>query len=380
MNRTGWGFVVGGVGLYVLGTWLGYAELNVLGAAALLLVAGALATVARPVTLTGERRLTPQRVTAGELAEGHLVVTNHGARRSPSVLGIEQLSVGGGVELAVAGLRPRRSRTLVYPLPTERRAVVAVGPFVVSRSDPFGFVERRSRHGRADTLWVHPRVHPIGPLPVGRQRDVDGATEDAAAGEMVFHSLRDYVVGDDLRRVHWKATAHRGVLMVREHVDPAQPDATVVLDDRDDVLDAAGFDLAVEVVASVAIAARHDRFPLRLLSLSGAVQLPPATDDVGLLDALAAVERRPLGNGDGPAAVARQVTASGGGRALVVVTGRAGVRDLPTWSTVGRRFGVAIVVVVHDPDDPVAPAAPGGLTVLPVTTAADFVAAWRRLR
>jgi uncharacterized protein (DUF58 family) len=387
MTRTGWGVLLGSLAVYVAGAWLGYQELTILGAAGLLVVVAASATVVRSTTLSAERRLVPDRVTVGEPAEGLLTVTNVGNRRSTPVLGHEQVRrVAGGadspVELAVGRLRPRQAQTLPYWLPTGRRAVLDVGPLVVIRADPFGLVERRTRHGEGRRLWVHPRVHSIGPLPLGRQRDLEGPTSESARGETVFHSLREYVVGDDLRRVHWKATAHSGSLMVREHADPVRPDATVVLDDRAWVLGSVGFDLAVEVVASVAVAARRGGFPVNVQSISGAVRTSPTLGDTALLDVLAGVEQR---HHAGLSSVTERLLAGRGGRALVVVTGRSGGVEMSQWAAAGRRFGAVIVVAVMVPSElpdglpDVVPAAPAGVTVLRVRDADDLVVGWRRL-
>ena len=77
--------------------------------------------------------------------------------------------------------------------------------------------------------------------------------------------------GDELRHLHWKATARTGQLMVREYVDPAQPWCVVVLDTRHDVLDAEAFEAAVEIVASVLWAAAEQDRPVRLAMTSGLV-------------------------------------------------------------------------------------------------------------
>jgi uncharacterized protein (DUF58 family) len=391
LTSTGWGVLLGSVAVYAVGAVLGYQELAMLGAGGLLVVVAALVTVARSTTLGAERRVVPDRVTVGEPAEGLLTVTNEGTRRSSPVLGHEVVrrrrsvpttlasssaasASGSAIELAVGRLRAREAQTLPFWLPTGRRAVLDVGPFVVTRGDPFGLVERRSSHGEARTLWVHPRVHPIGPLPLGRQRDLEGPTSESARGETVFHSLREYVVGDDLRRVHWKATAHSGSLMVREHADPVRPDATVVLDDRAEVLDPGGFDLAVEVVASVAVAALRGGFPVNVTSTSGAVRTSPTVGDVALLDVLAGVEQR---DHDGLDQVTQRLMAGRGGRALVVVTGRPGPEEMPRWAAAGRRFGTVIVVTVAAD---ALPAAPAGVTVLRVGTADDLIVGWRRLQ
>ena len=91
------------------------------------------------------------------------------------------------------------------------------------------------------------------------------------AGAMDLRALRPYVPGDELRHLHWKATARTGQLMVREYVDPAQPWCVVVLDTRRDVLDADAFEAAVEIVASVLWAAAEQDRPVRLATTGGLV-------------------------------------------------------------------------------------------------------------
>jgi uncharacterized protein (DUF58 family) len=43
-----------------------------------------------------------------------------------------------------------------------------------------------------------------------------GMTDTAPVGDELYRTVRPYVRGDSRRRVHWKATAHRGTLMVKE--------------------------------------------------------------------------------------------------------------------------------------------------------------------
>ena len=187
-----------------------------------------------------------------------------------------------------------------------------------------------------------------------------------------FHSLREYVRGDDLRRVHWKATAHVGDLMVREQVDPVRPDTTIVLDGRRTVLDADSFELAVEVVASIAVAAADRGLPVRLAGTEPGFRDPIGGDDRGvLLDRLAGVGRHDPDEGLVPPL--GRLLQAGGGRSLVVVTGRASAEDLAALAVHGRRFQEVVVVAV-DPDV-VVPSAPSRAEVVPVADADGFVAA-----
>ena len=66
-----------------------------------------------------------------------------------------------------------------------------------------------------------------------------------------FYALRPYQVGDDLRRVHWPATAHNDELMIRQHELPWQERTTVLLDVRATAHVRESFELAVSAAASI---------------------------------------------------------------------------------------------------------------------------------
>ena len=54
------------------------------------------------------------------------------------------------------------------------------------------------------SLWPRPRAAHFG------------LSESTPIGDEVYRSVRPYVRGDSRRRVHWKASAHHGSLMVKE--------------------------------------------------------------------------------------------------------------------------------------------------------------------
>ncbi|MDX3111775.1 DUF58 domain-containing protein, partial [Nonomuraea angiospora] len=184
---------------------------------------------------------------------------------------------------------------------------------------------------------------------------LEGPTSDnAPSGTVTFHTLREYVVGDDLRHVHWRSSARTGTLMVRQLIDASLPTTTVVLDTRDLT------ELAVDAAASVALAAARAGFPVRLVTGDGPV--PDAKDPEAVLDRLALV-RTGTGGVTEPTRLAR------GGGSLVLVTpdpaeaGRvAGVR---------RRFDRVICVYVGTG----AVAVPG-VTVLPIGSLDALPLAW----
>ena len=108
---------------------------------------------------------------------------------------------------------------------------------------------------------MRPRVHDIvAPVAVGSR--ISAEHEPCGARAVVsdlgdeFLTLREYEVGDDLRRVHWRSTARTGELMIRQDEARWRSRAAVVLDVRPGAHDAASFEVAVEAAASVSRPAR----------------------------------------------------------------------------------------------------------------------------
>ena len=89
--------------------------------------------------------------------------------------------------------------------------------------------------------------------------------ERAPEGSIAFQGLRPYVIGDDLRLVHWRTTARTGTLMVKKNVDTNRPQVVVLLDDRRTSYTEAGwFEEAAETAASLVEAALRTGAPVRL--------------------------------------------------------------------------------------------------------------------
>ena len=155
------------------------------------------------------------------------------ARRASFAFVARERFGDGFVDVPIPRLPAGGRKSTTYRLPSTARGVVSVGPLFIGRGDPLGLVRAEREHGDVVKLWVHPRHHALSPLPASLTRSLEGPTSDTAPnGTITFHALREYVIGDDLRHIHWKSTAHAGTLMVRQHVDTSQPHTTVVLDCR----------------------------------------------------------------------------------------------------------------------------------------------------
>ena len=327
------------------------------------------------------REIVPPRVGEGERAGGVLTLTNAGRHRSPPLLATEAVGVtlAGGrdrVGVRVPSLAPGASATVTYDLPTGRRGVYAVGPLTIARSDPLRLVLVARRHGTPSTLVVHPRVHPVAPVPAGRARDMDGATSLAAPlGGVAFHSLREYVPGDDLRLIHWRSSARTGQLMVRHNVVPNEPRLLVVLDVCAASYAAGSFEEAVRVAASWAVAAVGAGFPLRLVTTSGqGVAADRGSGAAAVLDLLAAVSAE---EGDPALEAVTALVPDQDGVSLGVVTGQPDPRVFDAVGAVRNRFDMVSVVQVGELYDR-PPAGVPGAYVVNCRTSADFAHTWNR--
>jgi uncharacterized protein (DUF58 family) len=371
LTRLGWGTAAASVVLYAAGAWLGYPEAVVLAAGGVLAVGCAvLWTLPRP-RLTVAREVTPDRVARGESASGVLRITNTGRVRRAGLRAYDVCGPGV-IEIEVPGLRPGRTEPVTYALPTERRGEIPVGPLRLVRADPFGLARRVREYGEPRTLLVRPRTVPLPLLPSGRSHHLEGPTTDTApAGTVTFHALREYVVGDDLRHIHWRSSARTGTLMVRQLVDASLPQTTLVIDTNEHAYpDPDDFELAVDAAASVAAGAAGLSFPIRVLTGDGPlVETRGGPHDIELiLDRLARVTAH-----DGPHEaldVARRVRAGG---SLVVLTGARG--DISRAGTLRRRFDRVVCVRIR-------PEAPGpglpGVALIEMGDLDELRVAWQR--
>ena len=245
-----------------------------------------------------------------------------------------------------AGRRPAHAAT--YRLPTDRRGLLDIGPLQARRTDPFGVASRTTEVAGPAHLTVLPSVEPLHRLPesAGVDDPLAGASRPIAGspGGGGFAALREYVAGDDLRRVHWPSSARTGDLLVRKEDPPWQGHLTLLLDARAGHVSAERFEYAVTGAASIVHAVSRLGDRIRLLITDGT--------DSGLVDARAAretlLEHLALVEVHDDAA-SLPVPPLDGRRhtgTLVVLTGRLDAADLDLLRTLRTRFATLLVVVV----------------------------------
>jgi uncharacterized protein (DUF58 family) len=379
LSPTGWGVAVAGAVLTGAGYAFGYAEAAALGVTCLLaVVAAALWTVPKP-KLTAERRIAPRKVGRGDPADGIVTLANIGTRARR---GLRATDVCGDRPIAVEVpvLKPGAAHELHYALPTARRGRIPVGPLRLDRTDPLGLSRRVITYGAADTFVVRPKVCLLPVLPSGTAHHLEGPTSDTADdGSLTFHALREYVLGDDLRRVHWRSTARTGTLMVRQMVDVSLPHTTLVLDTRPTAYASDDdFELAVDCAASIGYAAARSNFPVDLRCETGFVLRTDGSgnDAEALLDRLALVQRSTQASA---AAAFDGLDDHRGGGSLIVVTGTGDTEGLAALGHVRRRFDRVTMLRVGG-DAAGAPDAQGVATDVPqmhIASLNALLAGWR---
>jgi uncharacterized protein (DUF58 family) len=150
------------------------------------------------------------------------------------------------------------------PVDTSTRGDRPIGPYTVVHGDPWSIVRQVVSRPEGGMLTVIPRTVAVrrSALPGLQGGDTESASR--RAGDEYFHALRDYVLGDEPRTVHWRSSARAGKLVVKQQVAPAPNNTMIVLDTdasaygSDDQFTGGWieerFEAAVEVAASLAIA------------------------------------------------------------------------------------------------------------------------------
>ena len=278
------------------GGWrLGWRELMIVAAACLLVDIAALAFTLGRESLEVALSLEPTRVTVGEPALGRVSVRNAGARQVLATRLEVSVGAGGLARIDPPSLGRDEEFSDVFVIPTQRRAVINVGPVRSVRGDPLALAQRELRWSDSIELFVHPYVELLPAVAAGWMRDLEGTpTNDLSPSDVAFHTLREYVPGDDRRNIHWRTSARTGTLMVRQFVDTRRAHLGIVLSSReDDYASDEEFELAVSVAGSLgASALAHEQqvtctFDGRVL---------PTFARHKLLDALSGVEASSKGD------------------------------------------------------------------------------------
>lgn len=355
----GWSVLAAGFGLWVASGALGVPALAQLGFGLIALVAiGVIVVRIGKHDIAVTRSLTPERVPAGRDITVGLSLANKGRGSAPLLLLEDHVPVelSGRARFAIRGIEPHGQRAAPYKLRPNRRGRYSVGPLEVTVLDPFGVARVRSELAGRSAFLAYPRTEPLVlPKDSGNRRTITVSARRQPTGSTGedFYTLREYVPGDDLRRINWSATAKRNKYMIRQEETPWHARATVLLDDRSDAFVPASWERAVEAAASMVDLYHRSGYAFRLVQPIGP-GVPSARGTHHFhrcLDLLATVETssRSEHKSDLDPLLVKltelesQASVEG---VLIVITGTPTMELCHAMSRAGRRFKMVIAVVV----------------------------------
>ena len=155
-------------------------------------------------------------------------------------------------------LAPKETQTLQYKIKGWKRGYYELGPLTLQSGDLFGLSGRVAQEGILDHITVFPKIIPLAQIklpsrsPLGTLRHREPIFEDPSR----VLGKREYISGDSLRRVDWKASATMGHLIVKLFEPSIALDTVILLNlmgsDYDPNSRNVATELAIVVAASLA--------------------------------------------------------------------------------------------------------------------------------
>jgi uncharacterized protein (DUF58 family) len=189
---------------------------------------------------------------------------------------------------------PLQRVTRRYLMRCHTRGFHLFGPLRLRSSDPFGWLERTLTVPAYASLLVYPLTAPLetlgfsSVLPFGDYATPRRLLEDP----LQVIGTRDYILGDDPRRIHWKATAHTGTLQSKVYMPSSQRRLLLLLDvwnyaEASRGADAALQEFTITVAASLAVWGLEEGYMVGLLAnaalMGDARELLQGTDAAQIL-------------------------------------------------------------------------------------------------
>jgi uncharacterized protein (DUF58 family) len=291
LTLRGRAFLSCGIACAICGILLGYPALIRVAVLLIALPLVAMTVIAGSrYRIACRRSLEPARVTMGSQAKIELRLENTARLPSAPLLVEDQVPYAFGTRprFVLRRIQPGAARTLIYRVRSDSRGRFPIGPLSLHSADPLGLFEMTRSFTTRQLLTVAPRTETLSPITLGTVWSGRGdghAAHTAAAGEDDV-GVREYRHGDELRRIHWPATAHRGEIMVRREEQTWHSRATVLLDCRTGAHNGDGpnssFEWAVSAAASTIAYLLRNGYTVQLATGVGAPSVPLDTEDAAL--------------------------------------------------------------------------------------------------
>lgn len=209
--------------------------------------------------LEATRTLSRDRLAVGSEAEVRVRVTNRGES-----LGVveffdplpPELALTRGTNHLVASLAPQESLEFGYAVRPALKGDYAIGPLRVRSLDALGLGAEDGLAAPASSLVVAPAMESLEHANLGPRRTrpwFGHVTSSQIGAGSEFWGVREYVSGDDMRRINWKASARFDRLYSNEYQGERSGDVIIVLDARRESAIGSRSDNAVEIGVRAAL-------------------------------------------------------------------------------------------------------------------------------
>ncbi len=212
------------------------------------------------------RRTAPRSVYRSQPFHVHLRIEN--PKRVLSALGLRIENAERRNELSgyVLKIPPRSAAHVSVEEVFARRGVYPLPPTRLASTLPFGLFQRSLTYQDDLEVVVYPRIHKVRTTAVEQTPGARYSPRSPNGEGDEFYALREYVIGDDIRRIAWRASARLGTWVIRELSQDNSKFVVFALDTcrTDDPEFDTHFEEAVELTASLAVSLLERQYNVAL--------------------------------------------------------------------------------------------------------------------
>ena len=180
-----------------------------------------------------ERRVA-DRLSNGEINNVSILITN----QMPFILTVQVIDeVPFQMQERNLSVRkklvPKKTIEIKYTLTPFERGNYEFGNIIIFFQSQLGFLQKRETIKAGESVKVYPSFINLGKYQLMAQTtsSEQGSKRMRKIGQsMEFEQIKDYVGGDDIRTINWKATARKGTLMVNNYTDEKSQQVYCIID------------------------------------------------------------------------------------------------------------------------------------------------------
>ncbi|MGB9679836.1 MAG: DUF58 domain-containing protein [Thermoanaerobacteraceae bacterium] len=224
-----------------------------------------------------------KEVTVGADLSYEIIIINNSILPVINIAILEGDSDNNNILLEETYLLPLKNKKVKKEFKSKKRGIYNIGPFISEISDPFGIFKLSQNIDIHFKFVVMPKVFDVYIDLPSRQYLGDVEIKNKAYEDYTnILRLRKYIDGDSLKRIHWKVSAKKQQLFVKEYEVSASKEVYLLwnlyekhyVSDYTDELD----EKCAECMVSVSKFCLQNNIPVNLLEYeSGKVQLSGKT-------------------------------------------------------------------------------------------------------